>query len=443
MLDEDGTVKVADFGLAKFTTPESTLLTMSHVTMGTPDFMAPEALKGATHADHRADIYSVGVTLYEMLTGEIPRGRFIAPSRAVPGLDKRLDAVVDRALQTEPDARYPDAADLRTAVEPIRRSIAKRASASGAATVSRNMPLLIGVVVIVLAAAAVLTHFARRKSGGTIPGPLAIASPNPAGAGTGKTTLAAAATKDAPFVNTLGQEFVPVPGTQVLFCRWETRVRDYAAFALVNDVKSAWTMAVKDGVPVSQKPEDPVVGVSWDDANAFCTWLTKKESAEGRLPKGMKYRLPTDEEWSRAVGLANEAGATAKQRLGTNGVDFPWGTGFPPPNNMVGNYADSAWLETFPKEQNKWIEGYTDGFATTAPVGSFAPNACGIYDLGGNVWEWCEDLFDPRDTDRVVRGASWGHHERAGLLSAYRRPLSPGTRLSNYGFRCVIDASAR
>lgn len=118
---------------------------------------------------------------------------------------------------------------------------------------------------------------------------------------------------------------------------------------------------------VAREPEHPVAGASWDEANAFCKWLTEKETAAGKLRDGARYRLPTDEEWSRAVGLASEVGATPKERTGYNGVDFPWGTGFPPPDGTAGNYADSAFHEQFPTAQ--WVEGYADGFATTAPVG--------------------------------------------------------------------------
>ena len=116
---------------------------------------------------------------------------------------------------------------------------------------------------------------------------------------------------------------------------------------------------------------------------------------------GAKYRLPTDEEWSRAVGLPSEPGATPAEKNGKNVVNFPWGLDFPP-KEKVGNYADAAFHGTFPKDS--WMEGYTDGFATTAPVGSFAANDYGIYDLGGNMWEWCEDWFDGQQMDRIIRG---------------------------------------
>jgi len=154
MLDAGGNVKVADFGLAKSVSAETTMLTMSNITMGTPDFMAPEALKGAANADHRADIYAVGVMLYQMLTGEIPRGRFVPPSRAVPGLDKRLDLIVDKALQTEPAARYSTAIEVKAALEPVSRAIAKRTVAITRPPAVRKKQLHLAIAALVIAIGA-------------------------------------------------------------------------------------------------------------------------------------------------------------------------------------------------------------------------------------------------------------------------------------------------
>lgn len=149
-------------------------------------------------------------------------------------------------------------------------------------------------------------------------------------------------------MNSLGMKFVPVPitggptnGQRVLFSVWETRVQDYAAYARANKVNDTWTSQQHDVMPVSREPEYPVVGVSWDDAQAFCQWLTEKERAEEKLPQGMKYQLPTDEEWSLSVGLLREEGATLKERTARNGIDFPWGIGYPPKAD-AGNYADVA-----------------------------------------------------------------------------------------------------
>jgi tRNA A-37 threonylcarbamoyl transferase component Bud32 len=118
LLDRKGRVKVADFGLAKLVglTPTYLTLTGTHEVMGTLLYMAPEQMKQAHNVDHRADLYSLGVILYEMVTGELPLGRFAPPSRKA-GVDERLDQVVLKALAREPAERYQDAAALKQDVE--------------------------------------------------------------------------------------------------------------------------------------------------------------------------------------------------------------------------------------------------------------------------------------------------------------------------------------
>jgi predicted Ser/Thr protein kinase len=120
LLDRRGRVKIADFGLAKLVGPSraSFTLTGTHQVMGTFDYMAPEQRLRPQDVDHRADIYSLGVVLYEMLTGELPLGRFAAPSQAA-GVDDRLDEVVFRALEREPARRFQRISEVRTAVEAI------------------------------------------------------------------------------------------------------------------------------------------------------------------------------------------------------------------------------------------------------------------------------------------------------------------------------------
>jgi formylglycine-generating enzyme required for sulfatase activity len=255
-------------------------------------------------------------------------------------------------------------------------------------------------------------------------------------------------TKDVPFVNTLGMKFIHVPGTNVLFSVWDTRAQDYAAYARDNKVDDTWTREKKANVPISLEPECPVVGVSWDDAQAFCKWLTEKDEAAASLPPGAIYRLPTDEEWSRAVGLESEQGATPEAKSGRDQVNFPWGLNFPP-KEKVGNYADEAFHAVFSSKRdrgdlvNAWIKGYTDGFDTTSPVGSFPANAFGLYDMGGNVWQWCEDWFGAPHKDRTLRGASWDYSDRKFLLSSHRIHSAPTTRSFSHGFRCVVDVSGR
>ena len=116
----DGSVKIADFGLSRILGNESQkdLLTGTHQVMGTPRYMAPEQLEGSHGVDHRADIYSLGVVFYEMLTGELPIGRFAPPSAKVE-IDVRLDEVVLRTLEKEPQRRYQHASQVKSDVQSI------------------------------------------------------------------------------------------------------------------------------------------------------------------------------------------------------------------------------------------------------------------------------------------------------------------------------------
>jgi serine/threonine protein kinase len=120
LLDKKDRVKIADFGLAKLLVPmpEEARLTATHQVMGTPHYMAPEQIDRPLAVDHRADIYSLGVVFYEMLTGELPRGRFGLPSQKAR-VDVRLDDVVLRALEVQPERRFQHAGDMKTDVESI------------------------------------------------------------------------------------------------------------------------------------------------------------------------------------------------------------------------------------------------------------------------------------------------------------------------------------
>ncbi|MCW5548873.1 MAG: SUMF1/EgtB/PvdO family nonheme iron enzyme [Opitutaceae bacterium] len=235
------------------------------------------------------------------------------------------------------------------------------------------------------------------------------------------------------FENGLGMKFVPVPGTNVLFSIWETRVQDYGAFARATG--RAWSNA-------NAGATHPAVNVSWEDAQAFCQWLTQEDRRAGRLGPDQSYRLPTDAEWSVAVGLPNEPGSTPADKDMKVKNHYPWGTQWPPPRG-AGNYAD----ETAKRRNPAWtiIQGYDDGHAGTAPVGSFTANAHGLYDLGGNVLEWVEDRWNSGSNSRVLRGASFSTYDPDGLLSSGRYGSAPGLRYVGSGFRVVVavGSSAR
>lgn len=261
------------------------------------------------------------------------------------------------------------------------------------------------------------------------------------------------ATKDTPYVNSLGMKFAPVAGAGCLFSVWETRVQDFEAFvkASGHDATAGMYSLGSDGWKqrgdtwkspgFRQGPTHPVCGVSWDDAKAFCAWLTEKERAAGRLPAGWAYRLPTDAEWSTAVGLERESGSTPKEKQMEVKDVYPWGTQWPPPKG-AGNYCG---VET-KGNAGLMISGYDDGYERTSPAGSFAANRYGLYDMGGNAWEWCEDFYDGSSAARVLRvlrGASWVDGVRDGLLSSLRFGSDPVRRNDFGGFRCVLGRSAR
>jgi formylglycine-generating enzyme required for sulfatase activity/predicted Ser/Thr protein kinase len=244
-------------------------------------------------------------------------------------------------------------------------------------------------------------------------------------------TSTSTATKDAPFTNTLGMKFVPVPGTKILMCIHETRKGDYRAYADANSaVDATWKNPNEKGVPASFADDHPVCAVNWEEAHAFCAWLSQKE--------GRAYRLPTDHEWSIAVGIGDQEDSSLTPGSLANNFtgQYLWGTQWPPPRG-AGNFADTALVEKLPHMKG------IDGYATTAPVMRFTPNNLGIYDLAGNVWEYCEDWFDKLQTIRTYRGGCMndgGLNPNALRLTA-RNGEKPGTRHYSRGFRVVLESA--
>ncbi|MDD3178960.1 MAG: SUMF1/EgtB/PvdO family nonheme iron enzyme [Opitutaceae bacterium] len=226
---------------------------------------------------------------------------------------------------------------------------------------------------------------------------------------------------------------------------WLTRVQDFAVFVretgydatggVYSLTAQGWVQngdSWRDpGFP--QEATHPAGALSWNDAKAFCEWLTLKERRAGWLNDGQRYRLPTDDEWNVAVGLLNQT----SPGTGKIASIYPWGNQWPPPAG-AGNYAgkearDGHWPAAWPT-----IEGYNDGYARTSPVGSFAPNQFGLYDMGGNVWQWCEDLYEPGKVVRVVRGASFRVDVHDLMRASRRGDGMPDSRYVHRGFRCVL-----
>ena len=229
--------------------------------------------------------------------------------------------------------------------------------------------------------------------------------------------------------NSLGMKFAPVGDVQ--FSVNLTTVKEFDAFATATGLKSeSWK-----NPGFKQGSDHPVVNVTWREGEAFCKWLTDKERKSGQLKAGEAYRLPTDLEWSKAVGLPPESGATPEERdMGVQDV-YPWGTQWPPPAG-AGNYAGEEAGNDIP------IPNYNDTYPHTSPIGKFKANAAGLYDMGGNVWQWVGDSWNGENRAKTLRGGSWYNGAiPLSLLSSCRISSSPDTLHDTYGFRIVKVAA--
>jgi formylglycine-generating enzyme required for sulfatase activity len=174
--------------------------------------------------------------------------------------------------------------------------------------------------------------------------------------------------------------------------------------------------------------DHPVVNVSWNDARAFCAWLSAKE--------GKTYRLPTEAEWEYA------ARAGTKTRYHTGDADASV--------EGYANVADARAKKVFPD----WTTvAFDDGYVFTAPVGQFKANGFGLHDMIGNAWEWCEDGYDAKAYQRgackdpvvvggalrVLRGGSW-FRGLSDCRSAQRLRFGPATQSSFLGFRVALQS---
>jgi formylglycine-generating enzyme required for sulfatase activity len=199
-----------------------------------------------------------------------------------------------------------------------------------------------------------------------------------------------------------------------------------------------WRFDAAGNLRNSEENTHPVIYVSWNDAQAYCDWLSKKT--------GKNYRLPSEAEWEYAAGNGNKHSK------------YSWGDGLPS-GTKGGNVADekAANKLNWTKNESNIFVGYDDGYVYTAPVGKYAPNELGLYDMTGNVWEWCLDWYDKNyystsssrnpvnnsvATTRVLRGGSW-YSNPQGSRVAYRDYSTPDNRSGNFGFRVVFPSESK
>lgn len=241
----------------------------------------------------------------------------------------------------------------------------------------------------------------------------------------------------SPKTNTLGMRLVWMPAVHLWVSSWETRVVDYAAFVAdtgraantnmfteipgVGEVKQGdWWLC--PGFP--QTMHHPVVSVTADDADAFCSWLTLKERAAGMISKTNFYRLPNGDEWA---DIYRTAGVKPVPEKGDGLTNAP-----------TANVASEELRSWNRKVLCPFLTNYFDGFARTSPVGLFPASDAGIFDLEGNVKEWCADIYpgDPEKKLRTLSGTGWttgcGFGPKIGAVV-------PSQPTAVFGFRVVLS----
>ena len=488
MLDGRGQIKITDFGLARNLKDSKSRDFVDLRVVGTEVYMCPEQWSGHPPAV-ADDVYSIGATLYELLTGKPPfyQGDIqqqvyeVVPPKmnarlaelgvsdveipanyeetiaaclaknpaerpaSVKEIARRLGLIESEnkpAPETQTEPQSPPAieplikAKTESSKIPAPVSVELKAQPEPAAppmlpeTAAPEMPqhwhipvkmsviagffcaLIIGLAGWLLAAKL---SKARSSAALEIPAPDELPQPG------------------EPWQNSLGMKFVPVPGVNGLMCVWETRVQDFSVYVrelgrepgnmISLDSSNTWKQLGYSwrNPGFEQNSNHPVVGVSWTDAMAFCDWLTIRERLAGWITTNESYRLPTSDEWLKAAGTNR----------------FVWGDQWPPPNG-AGNFAGEEIRQRLPT--HPFIVGYNDGFGGTSPVGTFMPNALGIFDLSGNVSELC---FDRDTRDRARRfwlvGGSWQDStEKQLAVTQSRAHLRPNVRASDCGFRCIL-----
>lgn len=455
LIGRDGAVKLADFSLARdLDAAKKITMTREGITFGTPYYLAPEVMRGEP-ATASADLYALGVMLYEMLTGAPPAGRFARVSEK-GDLPREVDRLIESLLAEEPSKRPASAESVLKSlaqIDALRRG-------ELAARLRKHRWKLIGGIAASVMLAGLIGYLIPRPPPPVPPPPRLNAKgfANPA-----------AATRAQPWKNSLEMSFIPVPGLSgLLVARHETRMRDYIRYAQDVELSPEWHKAYgaeqKTRVPVSDVrpggwtpfpnlpfdlamlastpllPESAACGVNHFQASRFCAWLTWREQKEGRIAPGEYYRLPTDEEWSLAAGLPAETEPEVEKRhlSWPKGKAHPWGEGWPAPRNFANYAGQEARDANWPTE---WLSlpQSNDDFPRVAVVGSFAESKNGLFDLWGNVWEWTDTKRNLISHQVTLRGGSWVDGGYPGQLRVdFRRFERPNLRESCIGFRCVL-----
>lgn len=464
LIDEDGNVKLADFGLAKFRNADgdaASALTLPQHVVGTVGYMSPEQRTSFREADHRADIYALGVMLYEMLTGSLPTPDYQPPSRRTT-VDRRVDRIVARCLRESPSERYQSVVDL---VYDLRRLSAPQHKFR----IQSRWLLLVAALATLVLLAYGLSHGIRSQGLERMPtsAPQSLVRTFPIPDATA-TQQEWAARLDVPwqFTNQSGIRFVLIPPVEFLMGLSPDELREALAegdpadghrqqcllssapqkpviisrafyvsryeitqeqYRLVTGTSPAHFSPTGPGKDLADGDMSrcPVERVTWDDAVEFCRLLSERERLPAEQTGG--YRLPTEAEWEYCC----RAGTATPYAFGESADDMP-------------HYG--------------WVMSNSDRHPH--PVGQLEPNPFGLHDLYGNVWEWCHDWWDPEYYaarqpplhdppgaenspvgERIIRGGYFGESP-AIWRSGYRDACAPDRAFYHIGFRIVLPAAA-
>ncbi len=464
MVCHDGTVKLMDFGISKLM--DSPGLTGTSMVMGTPYYMSPEQLKNSAGVDARADIYSVGVMLYEILTGNMPTGVPKPASKLTREVPPALDPIVAKCVEPDPIDRYQNVSDLQTALASLGRVLASpvKKPMPRARTAKEPLParkiagaFLILLVMGLAALGIYRVHDVQKNkpliSSVSAPAPSATQGPGFEEYAALIARIQGATLPSRPEVDALMQsadtfwekhkakgspevarqalqrylaalwwrpDMVFIPPGEVSFWDGDKRMPVFVDgfFIDVTEVTSEKFVQFIAEYPSPRvnlyaEPDHPVTNVTYYDALAYAAWAGKQ--------------LPTEAQWARAA-----YGEAVSER-------YPWG---------------DDWQEDACN-----AAGDSDGYEFTAPVKAFEDDKTwsGCYDMAGNVSEWTRSAFveqlpyDPNDgrEDPMAREFGSFISIRGGCYADERQTLLNTRRAATYdpaesalpymGLRCVLE----
>ncbi len=410
---------VMDFGLAKQTRQQDQKLTQIGITMGTPAYMPPEQVKGDLDLIGPAsDVYSLGVILFELLTGRLPfegstaeilgKALFTAaplPSRFLPELNRAMDAVCGKAMAKALEVRYPSMKTFAAALLEAQQTLVTKDRA-GSSPFGKEYTNDIGMKWVSIPGGTCTMGSPKEEVGR-----YNIENEHPVEISSFHLGIHEVTQK----------QFRAVMGYNPSYFSTNATGKNGI------DYRTWKPGGGKDRIPPGEDTEDyPVENVSWEEAKEFCDKLTALDT---KKPAGWAYRLPTEAEWEYAC-----RGGASSHRVFHVGDSLSSSQA-----NFDGNYPYGG----ADKGEHR---------GRTCKVGSYEKNRFGLYDMHGNVWEWCHDWFaadyydqsppvDPpgpeQGTQRVIRGGSWDDDGRY-CRSAYRDWYEPTIRYFNLGFRVAL-----